>query len=319
MLYGIVAFYLQLEAGTAVQMYYYNNYSYLRRAGGVFRDSGAFAHLLATWFAVTVLALELSPSVRLLWRAPMLATTGILALVGLHTSLSRSAMVNSAVVIAALVLPQNPKRATSARITGIVFLVGVLIGGIVLLGTPMGGMTSTASAPLQRIWETTTSLSEGLDSLNWSAGGRLTGWARGIAIWTDQPVFGVGYKTLLAKHGVYSDNNYVLALVETGIVGSCSLIALVVVCTFGFFRLYLAGVPASRTALALWFGQLAHGLTADIYTFMGSMPIVLMLAFYCYRTSSIPESRLTVKWIEAGGAWASGSICGKAATSAPRN
>ena len=288
--YGIIAFNLQLESGTAVQKYYYDNYSYLRRAGGVFRDSGAYSHLLATWFAAALLALDLSRPIKRIWRAIIFAAVAALTFIGLHASLSRSAMLNVAVVAAVLVLPSNPKQATPVRFAGIGLILTITLIGVMFIGSSPAGVDAASWVPIQRVIETATSLSDGMEALNWSGGGRLTGWARGIAIWSDFPLFGVGYKALLAKYGVYSDNNYVLALVETGVFGAGGLLMLVAACTIGFVRLYAAGVPAARTALALWCGQVVHGLTADTFTFMGSMPMVLILAFYCSRSASILAS-----------------------------
>lgn len=280
---GLAGFFLQVEALTAVQTYYYGPYVFLRRAGGVFRDSAAYSHLLATWAAMAFLWLYCKPQANGLKRvAFIVSTVGILA-VGLYATLARAALLNIVMVAVALVALTLPRRLSPQRALALLAALACLILAPLYLEVKAEEEGKSAFLPLQRMVSTLNSFTSGVDAMDASGGGRLTSWRKSLAVWAEAPLLGIGYKALIPAHGIAADNNLILALVETGLFGAVSLFLLGLACTANLVRHYLNHSFACTIVLAIWLGQLAHSLTADIFTFMGSMPMVLMVVFLYQR------------------------------------
>lgn len=296
-LIGIVGFYANWEFTRAMQYYSYGLNDYRTRAGGVFRDSGAYGHLLATWFAIFIGYFSISKfRPRWVGVAVLFANTAIL-LVGLYVSVSRSALMNAGIVLlGCLLLPKDSKLPTK-RVVAILF-VGALVGPL-LLGVStldfysLSSLPAVLSVPLERIEQTFADALGGYERFNWSAGGRLENWQTSLNIWLTAPLTGIGYKAIVPVYGIAGDNNLILALTETGAIGGVLYCLVIVLATRGFWRYYAAGGPAGRPLLAMWVGQVIHSTVADTLTFPGSTPALLI--FCVLVTRVVDESRMRAR------------------------
>ena len=291
-LYGIIAFYFQWPFATAVQRYYYDNESYLRRAGGVFQDSSAFGHLLATWAAVAILFYPRHSANRILHVGVTLAITAV----GLYACLSRAAVANLVTVgVLICVVPTKDGRAIGMRhLAGVALLGGVVLS--VISPVVREQIASQAEFASSRIVKTWTAVFEGVEALDDSGASRLTTWRRAIEIWEDHPLLGTGYKSLVQFYGIYSDNTLILALAETGLMGA-GLFCVGMVSLFAkALRLCLRRVPGSREIVIFLIGQAVHSFLVDTITFTGSMPLVFIVAMAAcrpelFRRKDVPAVR----------------------------
>ncbi|MBZ5602491.1 MAG: O-antigen ligase family protein [Acidobacteriia bacterium] len=285
-LYGIAAFYYQWSFGTAVQQYYYENGLYLRRAGGVFQDSSAFGHLLATWAAVAILFLHQRRSKLQL---VTLAGTFLVTAAGLYACLSRAAVANLLVV--GFLICVLPKRGESnlAKLQ----MIGAFCCGLLLLFVISDDTRQRIVGQLQfaglRMLSTWTAASEGIEALDDSGANRLTTWNRAIEIWEDHPLIGTGYKNLAQEYGITADNTMILALVETGVAGAI----LFGICVIAIFRrailMYLRRLPGGREVVIFLGGQAMHSILVDTITFTGSMPLVFLIGMALCRSDWFRE------------------------------
>jgi O-antigen ligase len=278
-LYGIIAFYFQWPFGTAVQRYYYDPDSYLRRAGGVFQDSSAFGHLLATWAAVAILFHARNSANR---TVHVIITTAVTA-VGLYACLSRAAIANLLAVVALMcALPATDGRAVGKR-----HLAGAAVCGLLLLAVVSRDVrerfTNQAEFTSSRIVKTWTAVLEGVEALDDSAANRLTTWRRAIEIWEDHPLLGTGYKSLVQFYGIYSDNTLILAMTETGLLGALLFCIGVISLFVKAVGLYFRHVAGSREIVIFLIGQAVHSFLVDTVTFTGSMPLVFIVAMATCR------------------------------------
>lgn len=283
---GIAGFFLQWESLVAAQTYLYGNGAYLHRAGGVFRDSGAFGHLLATWVAMSLMLLlpELAARQRLM----VLLTVAVVGAVGLYTSVSRSAALNIiTVLVLASVLRRSAANVSLWRPLTVAALAVLLTGGVVLVADPeaSGVVWQAGETMAQRMIEIFTPLSGGVDDIERASGGRLTTWATALDAWSEHPVLGVGYK-IFALGGHPPDNSFILALCETGMIGFAGLAFFYGSVFWRAIRLFIEGEPDGRRFLILWTGQLAHSLNADIFTFFGSATPLLAITLIWLRLTS---------------------------------
>lgn len=280
---GIAGFFLQWDAVVATQTYIYDRGAYLHRAGGVFRDSGAYGHLLATWVACSMLLYLPELATRWRWIAGAVVV-GVGAL-GLYASVSRSAALNIGTVLL-LSLTLRDARAPLGRRLLAAALVSAFALTAVLARPESESMLLTAGdTVMQRLVESFTSLLGGFDDIERASGGRLTTWVLALDAWSSQPLLGVGYKMLVLS-GNPPDNTFVLALCETGMLGFGAL-------AFCFGLIFWRAVDRfakaeqdGRSFLILWSGQLIHSLNADILTFFGSVPALLILTLIWYRLAS---------------------------------
>ena len=214
---GVVGFFFQWEPIVATQTYVYDGGTYLHRAGGVFRDSGAYGHLLATWAGCSILLLV--PELSIKGKSLVIASVASLGALGLYTSISRSAALNIGAILAlALILwPTQKKTWLPKLLAGTTVL--VLAVSAMLVDADSGGtFVSATDTVAQRLVESFSSLLGGFEDIERASGGRLTTWAMAMEEWSGQPVLGVGYK-MLGLSGSPPDNTFVLALCETGMFG----------------------------------------------------------------------------------------------------
>ncbi len=250
-----------------------NNKFEIARASGVFGDYIAYGHLAALWFMMALFGIARLSGIRQ-WAA----STGALALTAsaLVASLSRGALLYLAVAVPALLLapwPQEWKKLLRRAIITIICSSAVLVV-IALLWLPgplekglqilhMRVDTVGISAAFSGRWDVATS-------------NRLSNWAEYAKLIGDNPVTGIGYKTLFVGKGIPPDNTYLGTLVETGIVGLAALLGFLVSMLRGLIvgsRSY----PPALLVLALWIGCIVEGVTNDFLTFWGTTPALMAM------------------------------------------
>ena len=286
---GVVGFFFQWEPIVATQTYVYDGGAYLHRAGGVFRDSGAYGHLLATWAGCSILLLV--PELSMKGKSLVIASVASLGALGLYTSISRSAALNIGAILAlALILwPTRKKTWLPKLLAGTAVL--VMAVSAMLIDADSGSTFASATDTVaQRLIESFSSLLGGLEDIERASGGRLTTWAMAMEEWSGQPVFGVGYK-MLGLSGSPPDNTFVLALCETGMLGFGALTFCFGLIFWKAMDRYSRDAADGRSFLILWTGQLIHSLNADIMTFFGSVTSLLILTLIWYRLASHEPAR----------------------------
>ena len=281
---GVVGFFFQWEPIVATQAYIYDGGAYLHRSGGVFRDSGAYGHLLATWVGCTVLLLM--PELSRWWRAVVLWCTVVIGALGLYTSVSRSAALNIGAVLSLIVIlkPAKAPARFPQLVAGAIVL--VLAVSALVIDTDSGrAVVAVTGTVTERIVDSFESLLGGLEDIERTSGGRLTTWRTSLEAWSARPLLGVGYK-MLGLNGNPPDNTFILALCETGALGFGALAFFFGLILWRSVDRYSREESDGRSFLILWTGQLIHGLNADILTFFGSATSLLILTLIWYRLSS---------------------------------
>lgn len=241
------------------------------RASGVFGDYIAYGHLAAVWFMTAFFRIARMSGLRQ-WAA----SSGAIALASgaLVASLSRGALLYLAVAVPSLLfLPWPPAWKKSLRKAAIAIscslVVMLVIGSIWRPGPFEKGLqvfhlrvkAVGISAALNGQWDVATSNRLG----NWAEYARLVG---------ENPVSGIGYKTLFIARGIPPDNTYLGTLVETGALGFVALMGFLFATLRGLIRAS-DSYPPALFVIALWAGCVAEGFTNDFLTFWGTTPALM--------------------------------------------
>jgi O-antigen ligase len=269
LLAGIAGFHLGWEFTAAHQTWDFGAGDLLPRAGGVFQESGAYGHLLASWCVLTLAFLPMFHSLRV--RVLLCVLAVVITAPGLMICVSRSALVHlfAAGSLAVLLPSANGRwRRIAAGVT-VAATLAVTLTWCVPNDTMLAGLR-------ERVVEMYTGLSLASEVVDQVSSGRLTNWSMAFDVWLERPLLGVGYKALIPLYGFPGDNTFLLALAETGMLGLTALAVL-----FGGFLCHGAAAPwepLRRILLLLWTGQLVHSLNVDMITFSASMSCVLLIA-----------------------------------------
>ncbi len=244
----------------------------LRRAQGLFYEASTLGNF-CVFFLVMILVVSLSRSeVRLCSRAELAIGTIVLA-AALLFSYSRASILNLLCAGAAFLTVR--KRASKRLIFGgAAAMVGV--AGLVYLILPSFSRTYWLRIGVS-LWLLPSAPGPILS-------GRLSSWQTLVAFLQQNPwhlLLGIGYKTLpyssyLGK-SVITDNTYLDLLVETGLVGLCSFLAL-------NFEMLRCGLRAARSAnpvaqlfgawfFCFWIGELVQMLSGDLITYWRVLPL----------------------------------------------
>lgn len=268
---GLVVYWLQVPIHPDQQrLYFEGGAEPMFRAGGLAGNTGIFGHLVATW---AVLALGLSRGLVAPWRRELVGMAVLsLSVYTIAVCSSRSALLNLGVsCIAGFCLLDAQQRREAA-----LDLFNIILISIVLLAIPAMLLLEYDSEALQ------TSLQRfvpgerrGLDDY---ASGRLENWSLYLGEVESHPYLGAGYKTGYLKfHARAPDNSAISILYETGLLGLIAAVGFVLAVVIPLGVRGARGDPFARLLAAAWIGQLAHGLTADIYTFWQGMPVMYLL------------------------------------------
>ena len=249
-----------------------------RRAQGVFYEAstlGVFCVFLLVMLAA-IAVLKLGPALRL--PSAWLLAGGTVILAALVLSFSRAAMVSLVVSLGALLwLERENLRIvrTVIRLT-VLALAGILAGGAALYAFLPAFLTAYA----ERFWYSGVYL---LESPNLILSRRLESWSFLISYLHEHPwqaIVGVGYKTLpytgYLGRPVVADNMYLSLLIETGVFGLVSLLALHFAVLVSTYRWVKSSQRAGRNDMrrlfglwmfAFWCGFAVQMSSGDVLTY----------------------------------------------------
>jgi O-antigen ligase len=287
---GIVGFLQGWEWTRAVQTYDYGEGRLTGRAGGVFQDSGAYGHMVATWIAF-YFAMAWPRVKRWRW-ASAAAVLGV-GSVAIYVSMSRAAVFD-VLVMAAVQALALLRRGVRFRYVAASLALVLLVAGFFQFSGSMDGTGGWENRSLKIFVDRFATIAQGLttdtDQINAFTGNRLRSWATCFNLWLEHPLAGVGYKAAVSQYGVFPDNVYMMALLEMGAAGFILAVALFVGFWFWSLRRAAAGSEVALMVAVAWAGQLAHGLTADTLTFPASMSLAIAFACMAWRLSAQSHS-----------------------------
>jgi hypothetical protein len=272
-LFGCADFYFQFPAPAGFEeQFVWLDEGVVRRAQGLFYEASTFGNFCAFFLVMIFVAL---------WRprdqAPVsrvaLATGGIVFSAALILSYSRASLLNIAVACVVLALFRRVRIARTAMFAGVAAVVVILVIRTALPSFSASYWSRIAGS-LQYFW----SSPDGVLS------GRVTNWKFLLDFLAREPwhlFVGIGYKTLpysrFAGAAVIADNTYLSLLVETGVIGLVTFIALNV----AMIRCALRAVrsPGPRAAffgewfLCFWAGETVQMFSGDLITYWRVLPV----------------------------------------------
>ena len=271
---GIVLHALQIEVREGQQKLWMDGGASIR-AGGLIGNSGAFAHMTATWATICVGYL-LSVSKH---RYRFVGVVGCMLVAGyvVYVASSRAAMMHLGVASMVLVVltPTTRKFRQWLMLLGVFGLASaVAVGGGATIFSGSGGSGKLENNALKTNLER---FIPGLGDANEFSSNRAENWPEYIEMMNDSIVSGWGYKMGVRLHEESPDNSYISVMLETGIVGFTCMALFVCAVLVRLVGLYLVGDPYAAVLIATCLGQLANCLTSDIYTFWITMPVVFLL------------------------------------------
>jgi O-antigen ligase len=249
-----------------------------RRAQGVFYEAstlGVFCVFLLVMLAA-IAVLKLGPALRL--PSAWLLGGGTVILAALVLSFSRAAMVSLVVSFGALLWLERENLRIVRTVIRLAFLAlaGILAGGAALYAFLPAFLTAYA----ERFWYSGVYL---LESPNLILSRRLESWSFLISYLHEHPwqaVVGIGYKTLpytgYLGRPVVADNMYLSLLIETGVFGLVSLLALHFAVLVSTYRWVKSSQRAGRNDMrrlfglwlfAFWCGFAVQMSSGDVLTY----------------------------------------------------
>jgi len=279
--FACLDFYFQFPAPAGFEaQYVWLASGIYRRAQGLFYEASTLANFCAFFLVMIAVAL-----VRRVANRPLLLSAGVVFASALIFSYSRAAVLGVGVALTTLLLLER----THLAFRRLVWIVaGALAAGLAIVYQVFPRF---AEAYWSRISYAATNFSSSADRI---LTGRVESWQTLIGFLAENPwhaIFGVGYKTLpysdFIGQRVVSDNMYLSALVETGIVGLGALLVL----NFAILR---AGYTAARSSdseksfygtwiFCFWTAQMVQMLSADVLTFWRVMPVSLWVLAMAVR------------------------------------
>jgi O-antigen ligase len=272
-LFGCADFYFQFPAPAGFEeQFVWLDEGVVRRAQGLFYEASTFGNFCAFFLVMILVAL---------WRprehAPVprfaLAIGGIVFSAALILSYSRASLLNIAVACIALALLRRVRIARTALFAGIAVVIAVFVVRTALPSFSASYWSRVAGS-LQYFW----SSPDGVLS------GRVTNWRFLLDFLVREPwhvLFGIGYKTLpysrFAGAAVIADNTYLSLLVETGVIGLVSFVALNVAMIRGALRAASSSGPRAvffgEWFLCFWAGETVQMFAGDLITYWRVLPV----------------------------------------------
>jgi O-antigen ligase len=205
----------------------------------------------------------------------LLILVGITTVLVLYTSMSRSALTNLLAaalvyVVATGLLGSWKKVVALVAVAALASLIWFWAGGM------PADLAYRYRSGIER-FGSVFQLQTGPSDLDAASSNRLQHWRTCLALWMQDPFIGIGYKTAFAVHGASADNMFLSSLFETGVPGFALLV---------FFHAWVVkrSVATARISarvgsalLAIWTGQIVHGVTADTWTYFGVAPPLLLI------------------------------------------
>ncbi len=281
-LYACIDFYFQFPALAPYgPQFLWLQSGVFRRAQGVFYDAGMLGNLSAFFLVMIAAMLLLRRGDRPL-PLPALLAGGVVLASALTLSFSRSSLINLGVALVALVWLGRRCTHLGKVLAGLTLVAGITAGAL-FFAVPL-----FAKIYWQRI---VLSVQYFVQSPNSVLAGRLHTWALLRDFLLAHPGYalgGVGYKTLSSAgidgKPVIADNEYLSALVETGVLGFAAVIVLNVTILVTAYRAAQSGGPRAffgTWIFCFWAGQSVQMLSVDLLTYWRVLPLyfcVLALA-----------------------------------------
>ncbi|QDU27129.1 O-Antigen ligase [Anatilimnocola aggregata] len=269
---GFFIYWLQIPIyADSQKLWLANGQAPVLRASGLVGDTASFGHLISLWCLLAIGSLWLDHSPGRTWKsAAVLAVVAYAVLV----SSSRAALLN---VVGGLwtlwMLSHSNSRAhrngivVAGMLLTIAF-VALSLRSMVGSGEPGGALAGSLDRFLGS--EQTTA--------NGFASGRLESWSSYLFECSEYLLLGTGYKTAhLVVPGHFADNALLGVVVETGLPGLFCMLLLLAAIFYGLWRQHQQGNRFGTLLLAVWVGQMLHGLTADTFTLWTTMPELYLL------------------------------------------
>jgi O-antigen ligase len=248
----------------------------IRRAQGLFYEASTLGNFCA-FFLVLILVCLFHPKSDIPVSKPVLGAAGAVFATAMIFSYSRGSLVNLICAAGALAwLRRGSVRLKRGR--ALMALICLTLAAGIAVQTLLPSFSANYWS---RITGTIQSISSSPDSV---LSGRLTSWNFLSDFLQRQPwtaIFGIGYKTLpysdYAGATVVADNTYLQLLVETGIIGLVSFLALNAAILRTGLRAARSPRPTGRIfgewIFCFWIGQAVQMLSGDLITYWRVLPV----------------------------------------------
>jgi O-antigen ligase len=276
-LFGCIDFVYQLPApaGYGAQFIWLHSGVY-RRAQGLFYDASALGNFCAFFLVMSVVALVHRERGKKMLPTAVASAGGVLFLTALLVSFARAPLLAagiSCLMLAALEKGRwAHRRWTSPRLLLALAAVAIVAATLFTLALP-----EFAQGYWDKVGQNWSSLFTAPDDV---LSGRLGSWRTiggFIAHHPWQTLAGIGYKTLpyTQHYGklVMADNMYLSALVETGVFGLFSLLALNAAILRVCYRAAQQGSFFGKWMFCFWVGEMFQMFAGDILTFWRILPV----------------------------------------------
>ena len=290
-LFGCVDFVYQLPApaGFGAQFIWLGSGVY-RRAQGLFYDASALGNFCAFFLLMCIVAL--AHRQRKILSAGVASAGAVLFLTTLLLSFSRAPLLAAAIGCAALAVLEKDRWArsrASPRMLLAVAALAVMAVTVFAVAFPEFAAGYWARAGVD--WD---SIFTSPDTV---LSGRLESWQSIGGFIQEHPwqvLAGIGYKTLpYSDHfgkPVVADNMYLSMLVETGVFGLCSLVAVNVAILVAGYRAAKRGSFFGKWIFCFWAGETFQMFAGDILTFWRVLPMYFWVLAQAAREAAKPET-----------------------------
>jgi O-antigen ligase len=293
-IFGCIDFVYQLPApaGFGAQFIWLSSGVY-RRAQGLFYDASALGNFCAFFLLMSVVALANRERRRKMLPTAVASAGAVLFLVTLLLSFSRAPLLAAGTGCVALAVLEKDRwvrsRWTSPRMLLTVGALGVVALTAFAIALPEFAAGYWARAGVD--WDSIFTSPDRVLS------GRLESWQTIGGFILEHPwqiLAGVGYKTLpyTGHFGkpVIADNMYLSALVETGVFGLCSLLAVNAAILAVCYRAAKRGSFFGKWMFCFWVGETFQMFAGDILTFWRVLPMYFWVLAQAAREAANPET-----------------------------
>jgi len=282
---GLVIYWLQIPIHVNSQRFWLaNGQAPVLRASGLVGDTAAFGHLISVWGLVALGTLWIEGRSGRIWKSCLIIALVVYADL---VSSSRAALLD----VAGGCLTFLTLTAVSLRVRRNAVVVGIgvlLLGTGLLLGLSQSGLGSASGGG---VLENSITRFVGSDdaTLNGFSSGRFEGWAALVPEFSEHPFLGMGYKTaqfLIPGH--LADNALLGIALESGLFGLIAILIALGSMLYGLVARHRMGNRYATLLLAIWVGQLLHGLTADTFTLWCTMPMLFLVTGLVLQMRAAP-------------------------------
>ena len=274
-LFACVDFYFQFPAPAGYEpQFVWMSSGVFRRAQGVFYEASTLGNLCAFFLEMIAVALFRPRDEQPVSRWAMFAGGAALA-AALVLSYSRGSLINLAVALVVLFWLQRSRIRWRSLLAGLTIF-GIGAAAVLAIAFPRftGFYWVRISTAFQFFFE----------SPNAVLSGRLASWELLSRFVMEHPwhmLLGVGYKTLPYSDFIgtkaVGDNTYLTLLVETGVLGLITVLALNAVILTTAYRAFRSGNSlrsfCGAWMFCFWAGQSVQMLSADLLTYWRVLPV----------------------------------------------